>query len=133
MKLRFNKSKKTSGAFTLLEVLIAVGILSTAIIFIFRSFTAALASVRFSQNITLACYLAEAKFWEVERSYISGGKIPDPGKEKIQEKDFHWSYEILDTAEPDLKLLKLAVSWKENQREKEYPLEFFTYLPPKNP
>ena len=32
---------------------------------------------------------------------------------------------------PELKKLKFTVSWKERLREKEYSVDFFTYLAPK--
>lgn len=125
MKFRLSKS------FTLLEVLIAVAVLSTVIIFIFRSFAASLASTRFAQDISLACYLAEEKLWEIEEAYAAGSKLAESGAQEIQNKNFNWRYEILDIGNPDLKELQLTVSWKENVREKEYLLEFLTYLMPK--
>ena len=122
MRFRFNR------AFTLLEVLITVAILTTAITFIFRSFTASLAFAQFSQDITIACYLAEDKLWEIEQSPVSGPKSSGWGSQRIQNKNFNWLYEIRDTDNDDLKELKLTVSWKENVREKEYTMEFLTYL-----
>lgn len=123
---RYNK------AFSLLEVIITVAILSVAIIFIFRSFTAAIASTKFSQNITLACFLAESHLWEIEQSYKDNLTLPNPhGTEKLQERDFNWDYAILDTDIPELQKLKFTVSWKERLREKEYSIDFFTYLAPK--
>lgn len=114
---------KSNRAFTLIEVLITVGILSSAVIFIFRSFLTALNSVKFSQNVTRACYLAEGKIWEMRQYYV-GGSLPQPGSID----NFKWDYKISDTTEADLKELKLDVSWKENKREGGYSLQFVTYL-----
>lgn len=123
---------KFNRSFSLLEVLITVAILSTATTFVFRSFTTSLYSSRFSQNITLACYLAEDKIWEIEQSYKDALKLPDhPGKETVQDRNFNWDYEISETKSPDLKQLKFTVTWKENIREKDYSMEFLTYLIPK--
>ncbi len=124
-------ASKSNKAFSLLEVLITVAILSTAIVFVFQSFTASLSSSKFSQNITLACYLVESKLWEIEQKQKQDTKPLEPaqGAEKIQGRDFNWSYEIkeLDSALPELEQLTLTLSWEE-KRENPYTLEFSTYL-----
>ncbi|MBI5873948.1 MAG: prepilin-type N-terminal cleavage/methylation domain-containing protein [Candidatus Omnitrophica bacterium] len=118
MKLRSNK------AFSLLEVLIAAGILATVVVFVFRSFSAALSATRLSQNMSLACMLVQAKVWEIE----SGVQALPFGSETIQNKIFNWKYEFRDTDVPGLRQLSLTVSWKESAREKEYTLDFLTYM-----
>lgn len=117
--------------FTLVEVLITVGILSTVVIFIFHSFTALLSAVRFSQEITLACYLAEGKLWQIEQAGLKGYAFPESGQELVQKKDYNWFYEISDTISQDLKKVKLTVSWKRKTSEKDYNLDFYTYFLPK--
>lgn len=126
MASRYNK------AFSLLEVIITVAILSVAIMYVFRSFAAAIAGTKFSQNVSLAVFLAEGQLWEIEQRYKDGLVLPaHPQVEKIQERDFNWDYAILDTDIPELKKLKFTVSWKEKAREKEYSIDFFSYLAPK--
>lgn len=122
MKLKLNK------AFSLLEVLITVSILSVAIITIFRSFTASLSAARFSQHISLASYFAEEKIFEIEQAYKKNLIIDDHGSTVISSVNFNWNYEAFDTQDENLKELKFVVSWKENQREEEYPMELLTYL-----
>ncbi len=126
MVSRFNK------AFTLLEVLIALAILSTAIVFIFRSFTASLSSVKFSQNITLACFFAENKIWELEQEQKAKADLIESrqGNQKLQGKDFRWAYQVERLGSSDLAYLEFIVYWQENLREKECSLEFDTYLVP---
>ena len=121
-----------SKAFTLFEVLIALAILSTAIVFIFRSFTSSLFSVKFSQNITLACFFAENKIWELEQEQkAKTGPIENrQGKEKVQGKDFKWAYQVKRLESSNLMDLEFIIYWQENLREKEYVLEFDTYLVP---
>ena len=119
---------RSNKAFTLIEVLIAVAILSTAVIFVFRSFTTSLSASRFAQNLSLACYLAQDKMWQVEVTDSKTRKAQDTGIEEIQNKDFNWKYEIIKTDIDDLNELKFSVSWHEKAREKEYLIEFFTLL-----
>lgn len=126
-------ASKSNKAFSLLEVMITVAILSTAIVFTLRAFATVLSSVRFSQNIALACLLAEDKMWEaqVRQKENEESLEPTSGKETIQGRDFNWDYEA--TKIPDLNLidLKFNVNWKEKIREKEYVLNFVTRLIPK--
>ena len=119
-----------SKAFTLLEVLIALAILSTAIVFIFRSFTSSLSSAKFSQNITLACFFAENKIWELEQEQkVQAEPIESrKGSQKLQGKDFKWTYQAKRSGSSNLVYLEFIVYWQENLREKEYSLEFDTYL-----
>jgi type II secretion system protein I len=118
--------------FTLFEVLIALAILSTAIVFIFRSFTSSLASAKFSQNITLACFLAENKIWELEEEQITKAEPIDvrQGSEKIQGKEFQWEYRVNKLGSSNLIYLEFVVYWQEQFRENKYSLEFSTYLLP---
>jgi len=112
--------KKNRG-FSLLEVLIALAILSTAIVFIFRSFTASLSAAVFAQNIGRACYIAEEKIWEIEKGFPNVTS---------QQGVFKWNYNITDLTEadiPDLKELHFSVSWPQ-KRQEEYSLDFLTYL-----
>jgi len=127
VKSKFNK------AFTLVEVIITVGILSTAIVFVLRSFMAALSATQLSQNITLASFLAEDKLWEIEQKqkHSASPLGAEQGIEKIEERDFNWKYATTKLEESDLIELKFAVSFPEKRKENKYALEFLTYLMPK--
>lgn len=131
MELR--SAKKSKRAFSLLEVVITVAILSTAIVFVFRSFATVLATAKLSQNMTLACFLAEDKLWEAEvrQRSISDLLGFDRGTLKMQGRDFNWSYQTTRVENSRLIKLELGVSWKENNREKEYQMDFLTYLLPR--
>ena len=117
---------RSSSSFSLIEVLIAIAILSTSIIFIFRSFTTALAATRLSQNITVACFLAQDKMWEIEEALRGGGEFEEAGIQKINERDFEWEAEIDTFGAGDLKPLIFSVKWQERSREKKYSLGFTT-------
>ena len=123
-------ASKSNKAFSLLEVIITVAILSTAIVFVFRAFTTVLSSVRFSQNITYACLLAEDKLWEIEEKQKESS---DPleiasGTKTLQGRDFRWDYTATKIADLNLVDLEFNLHWQEKAREKEYSLNFRTYL-----
>lgn len=117
----------------MIEVLISVAILSSAIIFIFRAFTAALSAAKTSQNIAIAVNLAENKYCaEIELKQKLGLEIPASGfgTETIQSRDFAWKYDLVESADPGsqgLKELKFNVAWTENIRQEPYSLELQTY------
>ncbi|MCX5699847.1 MAG: type II secretion system minor pseudopilin GspI [Candidatus Omnitrophica bacterium] len=121
---------RSNKAFTLLEVLIALVILSTAIVFIFRSVTSSLYSAKFSQNITGACFFAENKIWEMEEEQRAKAEPIEnrQGSQKIQGKDFRWTCQTKRLGSSNLVYLEFIVYWQESLREKEYVLEFDTYL-----
>lgn len=117
--------------FTFIEVLIAVAVLSTAIIFVFRSFTSSIESSRFAQDISLAYYFLEDRLWDTEQDYLRMNDFPLSGKntqETENEKGkFTWNYEIGDSPYEDLKLFNFGVSWR-RLKEKEHSLGMLTYL-----
>jgi type II secretion system protein I len=115
-------------AFTFVELLITVSILSTAIIFVFRSFTTSLNVARFAQNMTLACYLAEDKIWQIETAHRTETAIPRPGNETQGNTAFNWNYTVGDTGLENLKELKFLVSWEEGTRARPYQMEFVTLI-----
>lgn len=119
---------KSNRAFSLLEVIITVAILSTAIVFVFRAFTTVLSSVRFSQNINQACFFAEDQLWKIENNFPL---TANPEEENTPQTKFTYNYTLTDTDIPELKQLKLVVSWEE-KRKNPYSLEFFTYILTKN-
>jgi prepilin-type N-terminal cleavage/methylation domain-containing protein len=118
---------KSNRAFSLLEVIITVAILATAIVFIFQGFSAVLSSITLSQNITQACFLSEDKLWKLENDF----PLSDSLWEEAPYDKFSYTYESADTQINDLKQLKVLVSWPQ-KREKPYSLEFITYKLLKN-
>ncbi len=111
MRLRKNK------AFSLLEVLIAVGILTSGVVLVLRAFTSALGSARLSQNVSLACYFAQQKIWECQQEKSNS---LDQG----EENRFKWKYEVKPTDMANLSEMNFDISWSENIREKDYNVTF---------
>ncbi|MDD5195852.1 MAG: hypothetical protein PHQ96_09310 [Candidatus Omnitrophica bacterium] len=119
---------RSNKSFSLLEVLIASAIITTALVFIFKAITISLTAAKFSQDITEACLLAQGRLWEIEQKYNKGlAPLADSGSDSAQDKEFNWNYRILDTGLPGLQQLRFTVSWQE-KREKEYTTEFSTYI-----
>jgi type II secretion system protein I len=116
--------------FTLIEVLIALIILTGGIVFIFRSFIISQTALGIFQDTTQACLLAEDKMLEIEEGYRKniGVKDADSGEQIIQRKNFQWDYTIVGTDASALKNLELVISWQGRRSEDKRSLKFFTYL-----
>jgi prepilin-type N-terminal cleavage/methylation domain-containing protein len=121
-------SSALNKGFSLIEVLIAVGILASALTFIFQGFVYMTNSVQLSRDITQGCFLAEERIWEVEqREQDNNPNLPEPnGSVQLGQKDFRWNY-TLDKANAPLNRINLKVSWPE-KRDEDYAMDFTAYL-----
>jgi len=119
---------KSNRAFSLLEVIITVAVISTALVFVLRAFTTVLFGARLSQDMTLACLAAENKLWEIEQAPSTGAAYPDKeGAQIIQDKEFKWSYKLLPGPQAKLLELDLAISWRQHAGL-EGKIDIATYL-----
>ena len=125
MRYRLNK------AFSLIEVLISVAILSGAIVFIFRAFNTSLFAGRLSQDISVGCFLVEEKLWEIEQKKKNKTPFLNSAVEEYDtgEKKINISYISADTDIPALKQLNIKVEWPE-RGAKPYAMDFVTLLEP---
>lgn len=113
--------------FSLIEVLITAAVLSVALVFVFRSFSALLSSLRLSQNISQGCYFAERRLFEIEQAHF---KNPDFSETAEDNSIFNYSYEIKDVSDNgDVKQLRLGVSWEQRPGREKHQMEFCVYLP----
>lgn len=122
MKLRHHK------AFSLLEVMLTAAIISTVVIFIFRSFVSSLNSVRFGQNMILAAFLAQEKLSLIERRALADSS----GLDTMENMQFKWSYDLAETDISGLYKVDFSVSWKEKTRQEDYAMNMMTYMYFKN-
>lgn len=127
MASSLKKSNSLAG-FSLTEVLITMAILVTGIVFVFRAFITSLACAKFSQNITVACLLAENKIWEIEENRKGNIDMETFGSQTPQNKEYKWNYLISKTEGMELENMEFDLSWQEKPNEKEYLLKFITYL-----
>lgn len=124
------KSNSFSG-FSLAEVLITMAILVTGIVFVFRAFLTSMSSAKFSQNITMACLLAENKIWEIEENRKGSIAMETTGSQSLQNKEYKWNYLISKIENMELEEMDFDLSWQEKPNEKEYLFKLITYLPAK--
>jgi general secretion pathway protein I len=119
------RGPKTKAGFTLLEVMIALAILSLVAVAFLRAQAASVRLVDESSQISLATLLAREKMAEVE----SLG-FPDIGKESGKAGDalpgFRWEKIISGTDMFNLRKGQIKVFWKEGSSERS--LELVSYF-----
>jgi type II secretory pathway pseudopilin PulG len=122
-------STRNGAAFSLIEVLVSIALLSTAIVFIFRAFNTSLSAARLSRNISLTCFVIEQKIWEIEQQRKDNLAIPETASSEINlaGEKFNLDYIIADTDIATLKRLNIKTSWRQ-RRLKPYSMDFSTLL-----
>jgi type II secretory pathway pseudopilin PulG len=114
----------------LIEVLITVGILATALTVIFQGFNQMVNSARLSRDIMIGCLVAEDAGWKIALNNRDSAveALSNPGRALLEHKEFSWDYALEQDARlPELKLLRLTVSWPE-KRDSAYNIDLYSYL-----
>lgn len=115
-----------SKAFSLLEVIIAVSILSIGIVVILQAFSFSARLTGLSADIINAVFLSEDKIQELEFKAAQGLIDREPRQLKDKNNKFQWQYLLVP--EPSLNLYRLDfdVSWQRANRQE--ALKLTTYL-----
>lgn len=109
--------------FLLLEVLVALTILSVGIIAVIKSYSVSLRAQKHARFHTSALLLASKIHEEIEAATIDDVN----GEELIGTGSFKWSIDIEPTDIKELESVKVKVSWQE--RLKEHEVSFFNLYP----
>ncbi|MDD5584729.1 MAG: type II secretion system protein [Candidatus Omnitrophica bacterium] len=123
---------KCNKAFTLIEAVLTIAILGVLIVFVFRSFVVSLRAVKLSNDITLACFSMQEKFWELEQKVKTNSILPVTDTETLSayNKKFSWRYEFADVPSIAFKKVQGSISWDEKQ-DTHYSTNVTTYVPTK--
>ena len=124
------KHKSTGNkvrGFALIEILIAITILSIALIGIISAVSGGITAISDNKNLTRAMIIAKNKLNEFEMSNMRG---PDIRDEEVQEyPGFSYSrtvkrfdHELFGPL--DAKRIEILVKWQENQRDKIYTISY---------
>ena len=127
MTIMSNRKISVSKGFTLLEVMIAIGILAIAMVMVIGLRNRAIDLNVYARDLTAASILAESKISEWE---LKG--FPDPqetaGDFGELNPNFKWRVIVSPTPFDDLRELKVIVTWKRGSRDE--TLDLTTYLFP---
>jgi type II secretion system protein I len=101
--------------FTLLEVLVAVAILSTTLLLAYRVMSEAISAEQRSERWTAAAYLGEALLREATSSFPEIGESEGtfPGLDNA----YAWKRAVKAAAHSDAREVDVTVTWSEGDRE----------------
>ena len=123
----FRQSADDKNGFTLIEIVVALAILSLALPALLRSFTEAAKGQALAENRTTALYLLKFRMASIE---LEG--YPDIGEEEGEfgeDSRFRWHSDVRDVESEEiegLRLVTVSVTWQE--RGKERLISASTYL-----
>ena len=108
-------------AFTLIEVLVALVVVTAGLTIIAQGFlTGGRASVA-SQHGTIAAWLAESKMAELESGILTT-QTSGSGSFEPDQPDFSWEADIQSTSTSGLVQVTLTVTWKERNEDRSFAL-----------
>lgn len=102
-------------AFTLIEVLITVGVVSLGLVWVMHSLRTCLSSVEASREIFKQYLLIENKIWELE----NGRNIPlgiEEGDIQEEDRSYRWKTEVTEVENISLNKLKLGVYGEKGEK-----------------
>lgn len=118
--------KANNKAFSLLELIVAIAILSIGIAAVIQAITYSVRAAALSCDMSDAAFLAQDKMQELEFKEAQGLIDSQPKEEQGLQGKFNWQYTIsLDTS---INLYKtvFSVDWRSQNRQEGLQLE--TYL-----
>ena len=116
--------------FTLIEIMVAVAILSCGLVPIFQALFVSVNAFGTSVNSSNLQPWIDEKIWETKDKLLHGSSGADSGRVTLARKEFTWTVSVdLIDAEEKLYQLRLAVSWQEGGREKNVIRTAYELLP----
>ena len=120
--------QRNSAGFTLLEIMIALAIISIALTALLSLGNRTIAVHDRLQKITQATLLAQHKMSEVETSSTSATLSGEENGVFEEPNDiFSWKVDYSDTPLPSIKMVSVTVSWGEENNNETVTLDSFVY------
>lgn len=120
MKDMLKGLRRNHQGFTLLEVMVALAIISTSLVVLLYSQNANITRSHYADSLAKAAMLAQKIISEGEMNKLSDGK--SEGSEEAGNIVFRWEKRVTPSMVEGLKKLTVLVSWGDG---KEYKLETY--------
>lgn len=119
---------QTTG-FTLLEVMVALAIVSVALVSLLSLGNRSMAAQDRLQRLTQATLLAQGKMAETEVDARRGTleKIPQQGNFAAPHADYRWRLEFAGTPLPAVTLVTVTVVWGDEKRNEAVDVSSFLF------
>ena len=112
--------------FSLIELVISVGILSVGILTVIQALSSAARATGLSCDIIEAVFLAEDQMQQLEFKEKESLLNIEPKETSSSKDKFQWKYDL--SLDPDLKLYKLNLSVSWNRLNRREAVTLITYL-----
>ena len=120
--------------FTLIEILVSVAILASAIVLIMQAFARGAYALNLSSNRLRAYAFAASKMADLELSVRQGVEPKPDGQFRIGQDRFQWQVSATPIPdEPALKLVTLTVEWAQGKRSYTSQTSLVTRAPAAQP
>jgi len=115
-----------SKGFAIIEILIAITILSTALLTVITGVSTGIVAISGNRNFTIAMIIAKSKLSEFQIT-LKGSDITDEAVEDYPGFTFsrevtRYEHELLGPL--DAKIVKITVNWEERGNKKSYDLSY---------
>lgn len=111
------RSRDNALCFTMVEVVVALAILSTTIIAVFGAMRTCATAAHHTRMLTRSVLLAETLFVEARLSENAVFETKEG-----REDSYQWQVRIVPTPIENLGAIHVQVRWQEQQREQQYEL-----------
>jgi type II secretion system protein I len=118
----------SNKGFTLLEILVALAILATAVTIIFQLFSASLRNIAVSEDVVVASVRAEAKMREI----LSNEELSEDSWTENTDDGYKFAVNIAETLQQKtdslpIQLLQIdvAITWTKNSKERSLRLKTY--------
>jgi general secretion pathway protein I len=120
---------RTSGGFTLLEVMIAMAIVSIALVSLLALGNRSIGVNARLQKITQATLLAQEKMTDIEVRAATGGGQLDKEEGILEEPfaEFRWRTAYEETPLPSVRMVTVTVAWGEEARNEAVQISSFLF------
>jgi Tfp pilus assembly protein PilV len=113
--------------FTMVEVVVALVILSTTVIAVFGAMTACLSGAHHTRRLTGSVLLAETKLVETRLRLSENATFETTqGHEDL----YRWEVRVAPSPVENLAAIRVQVKWLEQQRQQQYELFSLFYIEP---
>ncbi len=127
------KNKKKAGSL-LLESLLAIVILSVALVLLIQSMTASLRAARYSSDFSVAVVLAENKMYDLLQKGFVENNFQDGGHYDFPFDKYEYTVSAADsgqTQDEGLNQTDIKVSWKSGSKNNSFKIATFLLQPSK--
>ena len=119
---------------TLIEILISVAILASAVVFIMQALARGAYALSLGSNQMRAYTFASAKMADLEVAFSQGAAIDEEGSARSSRDQFRWWVAMSPVEdEPQLQLVTLTVEWNQGPRVYESSYSLMRRLPEVTP